>query len=505
MAKIAPSTLDPVALGEQLGSIATEWKTYQCTLVTPMYGGGVKAGEVDKEMPIRATEIRGQLRFWWRLLNCKKYSDTQALFNAERDIWGGLGDEKTLAASKVVLKIANVNSLQIEHCAEYKLNEKAKLNISWKSWAHPYVLFPAQGKVERGQVTSHPGKLAREGLSWELHVSYGLLPDEAARSVYEALRWWATFGGMGARNRRGLGAVEIKVLNEERSLNYVTAEEVAQAGMQLALQKPAMNAIEAWKQSINAMQKFRQGEEVGRNKGRKSNRPGRSRWPEPASIRKSVGVHRIKEGGEISFAPAETVEVSYPRAAFGLPIIFHFQNEKTDINTDPADTQLVPYFAGEVQERMASSLILKPCLNEKGEWCPAVLHISDGHLSVMDVKLISPTNEIPKTDGDWGLGKEAISSFIKYFKTGVVTNPPYKVIVSKHEERWEKAQVKFDKVNGALTVEKDGKSATAIKPASDVILKYLLPISQQKIQTGQFFRATATIKGRELLKLEESK
>lgn len=60
--------------------------TAHCTLITPMFGGGVTAGEVDPEMPIRASALRGQLRFWWRLLHGagKKPAD---LFADESDLW----------------------------------------------------------------------------------------------------------------------------------------------------------------------------------------------------------------------------------------------------------------------------------------------------------------------------------------------------------------------------------------------------------------------------------
>lgn len=61
--------------------------TVRCTLVTPMFGGGVKPGEVDREMPIRASALRGHLRFWWRLLHGadRRPSD---LFDVESDLWG---------------------------------------------------------------------------------------------------------------------------------------------------------------------------------------------------------------------------------------------------------------------------------------------------------------------------------------------------------------------------------------------------------------------------------
>ena len=50
-------------------SAASARVVVKCELMTPMYGGGVEPGKVDRAMPIRPSAIRGQLRFWWRLLN----------------------------------------------------------------------------------------------------------------------------------------------------------------------------------------------------------------------------------------------------------------------------------------------------------------------------------------------------------------------------------------------------------------------------------------------------
>ena len=77
--------------------------TVRCTLVTPMFGGGVKPDEVDREMPIRASALRGHLRFWWRLLHGadRRPSD---LFDVESDLWGGISS-KGPRASRVTLQV----------------------------------------------------------------------------------------------------------------------------------------------------------------------------------------------------------------------------------------------------------------------------------------------------------------------------------------------------------------------------------------------------------------
>lgn len=41
----------------------TPWRAYPGQTLTPLYGGGVKDGVVDTELPVRASTIRGQLRF----------------------------------------------------------------------------------------------------------------------------------------------------------------------------------------------------------------------------------------------------------------------------------------------------------------------------------------------------------------------------------------------------------------------------------------------------------
>lgn len=546
MARPAPLALDPETLLAEVDSNAglTQWKKYKCKLVTPMYGGGVKAGEVDAAMPIRATEIRGHLRFWWRLLNRKNYSDSQALFKAERDIWGGLGDEQLLAASKVVVKLSGFGVPKLDACASYPFG---KSYPTWADWASAYVLFPAQGKIERGVIEQEPSKLAREGLSWELHIGYRNLPEDAAKreqitkSVSEAFRWWATFGGVGARSRRGLGAIEIENQSEKRTFNYVTTAEVEQAGMQLVLKKPVKTALNAWKQAVNAMRDFRQGEGVGRNKGQQSNRPGRSRWPEPASIRKAVGVHRIKEDG-ISFAPDQKTEIIFPRAAFGLPIIFHFQNikndskdgkQKKDQKSDPDDTQLIPMIDGKDQERMASPLILRP-YRTADDWCPAALKLPDDNLLRMDLKLENSgkgrSSNLPKitTAGKWWpqdnsakaskaaliepmkeRGNDALKAFLQYFSVGVQGQPDRRVPekIANTSQSFESARLKFNRGNSSLSAEKSGQSYPAeTKEKSQEILNGLSDSAKKKVMNGdQSLRVTVHIEGRYLVKVEETK
>jgi len=62
----------------------------------------------------------------------------------------------------------------------------------------------------------------------------------------------------------------------------------------------------------------------------------------------------------------------FPRAEFGLPIIFHFQGNEV------SDTELDPFVNGERKERMGSPLILKPVMLQDGKTIVPVIMLLDG-------------------------------------------------------------------------------------------------------------------------------
>ena len=106
------------------------------------------------------------------------------------------------------------------------------------------------------------------------------------------------------------------------------------------------NATDALESALARLQTFRQGPGVGRNRGQ-DRTPGRSRWPEAEAIRQITG-RRLPKHAKLS----DPVH-KFPRAAFGMPIIFHFKDHRVG---DPKDTHLQP----EGKERRASPLILRP-------------------------------------------------------------------------------------------------------------------------------------------------
>lgn len=320
-------------------------RTYTVTLVTPMYGGGVQAGVPDKDMPVRVSSIRGQLRFWWRLLNGQGKSPEQ-LFSEERALWGGLGDTpEQVTASRVRITVGRAQGVTEAACAQFQLRPEGKYaSMPQFHKGYPgYALFPGQGQLAAGGrgIEKPPANVIEPGLKITLTVQFLGKPAEFEREVLPALRYWASFGGLGARTRRGLGSLRVE------GLAPVTVEEAAGAGCLLKLRSgSSQDAVMVWSTAIGRLQQFRQGKGIGRNPGQDPKRPGRSRWPEADAVRRAAGTHAP------AHAPAHPAGNVFPRARFGLPIIFHFKDDRAG---DPGDTALVP----QGSDRYASPLILK--------------------------------------------------------------------------------------------------------------------------------------------------
>jgi CRISPR-associated protein Cmr1 len=115
----------PPEITIQPATVIRQERKYQ--LITPLYGGGVTPAEPDPITVVRATEIRGHLRFWWRACRGGRYGTLEAIKRAEDDLWGTAGTKQGGGLSQVQVEVA-----------EYSVSDPhASLNI-----APPYAVFP---------------------------------------------------------------------------------------------------------------------------------------------------------------------------------------------------------------------------------------------------------------------------------------------------------------------------------------------------------------------------
>ena len=364
----------------RLGENKPIWNSMRCRLVTPMYGGGVQAAIPDIKMPIRAAAIRGQLRFWWRLLAKQKWGlQGKDLHQAECALWGGMGANDTDGqASKVFLRVKEikfkgkpVETQQREVLTalftEYAPNMSSPLN---------YALFPAQ--LIQGQAPS----MFKPDLKWELHWRLAASASENDKQqVLETLRWWVMFGGIGARTRRGCGAFIVETCSIQEIMKPISVEEAQEAGCRLVMRQEKGKAEQAWKEAVERLRDFRQKPNVGRNQ-QNNGHPGRSRWPEPDAIRRITNRHAANH------QPTHPAGNIFPRAMFGMPIIFHFVG-----GGEPADMQLLP----KGKERMASPIIVRPIWQGKEQWVAGALLLPIDGLFNLSVELKKGDQPTPVT------------------------------------------------------------------------------------------------------------
>jgi CRISPR-associated protein Cmr1 len=366
----------------------TNERIYAIELITPLFGGGVETRVNDPSFPIRATSIRGQLQFWWRATVGAQYATRQELRAAQSAIWGN-----TTQASRVQVWVEGVSFDNPKPCATFERDHKdssryrsmPNWNAPFNSNSLPYALFPFQGQLADGrrQIEVQPASCIHKA-SFKLTLICHKEID-FAKEIEPALWAWVNFGGLGSRTRRGCGAIVCKALvPKDRNELLAKLKTYLQAPNAQSREWPTLaaaflvggeesQALSAWNTVIGKFQHFRQGVGLGRNPGQQSNRPGRSRWPEPETIRR-VTKQRLPKHSRLKDIPDD----AFPRAELGLPIVFHFQEQG-----DPPDTVLYPDGG---RERMASPLILKPLALANGKFVPLIVRLKTPALTGVDLR-----------------------------------------------------------------------------------------------------------------------
>ncbi len=325
-------------------------KEYRISVVTPLFGGGVEAGEPDETLPIRGTSIRGQLQFWWRGTRGAGFSTREELFARHAEVWG-----TAERASPVEMDIRNVVASQERSCASYEWNPKARQGqggwrLIWDplfAGSLPYVLFPFQGQQPRSRHESAEEAPAHfiETASFRARFRY---PASLREDVETAVWAWVNFGGLGARTRRGCGALLCEEL-APRGVNDLqrwfrngslngerNVRDWPTMSTSILIGSPPEASLDAWKRIIGLLQAFRQGEGIARNP---------------------------KTQGE------------------------------------PPDTVLYPSCGpnGDSRERMASPLILKPLVLADGKAVPLIMQLVTPGLVGVDLKQGNKSLNLPKT------------------------------------------------------------------------------------------------------------
>jgi len=402
--------------------------TFDLGLLTPALGGGMKPGEVEEDRPFRIPSIRGQLRFWWRATQGARFPlasqngrkvDYRPIREAEALLWGMASvaeDDRRQSHQEPMASAVRVALDLVEDPGHRLQRRKVTDDRAPMGSGLGYLFFPAReirGANARDALSYWWGPVAKVRVELDLdQVKANLrrlgsfrdrtldaaLQEDLVRQVAAALWAWGHFGGIGARTRRGAGAVVMEDVqgphHQWLAPAYRSVDEVLKGlkkaaeffvtgearhagdipvlkGACVAVSELRLERSPQWSDRNQpkaplampervgeavgrTMQDFRQGVGFARNSGQ-GRRPGRSRWPEPDAIRRLLR----------RWAPNHQPRLPtfFPRAALGLPIVFKFNT--TQAPGDP-EGQITLFPARDLQ-RMASPLILRPLRLEGGD------------------------------------------------------------------------------------------------------------------------------------------
>ncbi len=329
-------------------------ETRKYKLITPLYGGGVDPEKADPITVVRATEVRGNLRFWWRATRGGAFNGSlKKMREREEEIFGSAAEKDKSGQSKVIIQIISHNKGRIPKNISTLDND-----------GFGYVAFPLRDSKEN----------VEENVSFTLQVDY---PKDKKDDIKAAFWAWETFGGIGARTRRGFGALQRKDISIPEELTTHKAKEWVEQGLSKYLVKNGKwhdgvphlssdlknykvtskesNSMDAWAYLVAQLENFRQkGARVKKDTGQ-PDKYGMSRWPEANEVRRYF---------ELKAALASNMTVNdlvhkFPRAEFGLPIILHLHKDK-----DIKDKEIK--LEGANHDRLASPLILRPLTCKDG-------------------------------------------------------------------------------------------------------------------------------------------
>ncbi|MEI7643923.1 MAG: type III-B CRISPR module RAMP protein Cmr1 [Chloroflexales bacterium] len=374
-------------------------------VITPLFGGGVEPQQADPVTTVRSSEVRGHLRFWWRATRAGRYgvNGLKQMKEAEDRLWGSTEGQSLVEVEVRPVAVGTEISTYRDHTGRPRHVGDPVSPLS-------YAAFPLRNTEARlGERRRPPGGL-RFGVAFDLAI---MLPtDPLLRDDVLAALWaWETFGGVGARTRRGFGALHCHMVHgavgvgpwlpptreaesvetwlRESLQQHVLAGQaplgvpllvrdqlpkvgrtqqvgtfaggfeskvrqlLANGGFPAPIPDDLLRALVVWYYPIEKMKEFRQS----RRQSQSGTRFGRSYWPEPDEIRwRFSGGFRGSHSAPVSATKTRTNK--FPRAAFGLPIVFQFKDNELDSTT----------LQGTDHDRLASRLILRPLACRDGRF-----------------------------------------------------------------------------------------------------------------------------------------
>ena len=415
-----PSLESPPEIKKREDGRITQVRRYK--LITPLFGGGVEPNQADPITVVRGTEIRGQLRFWWRATCGGKFDGSlKAMRQREEEIWGSAAAKDRPGPSEVAIYVQCIATGREDRPFEVVPNKNGRPSIQPRkaSVAPPYAAFPLQPERETAKIGMET-EAVKVDIEFIIEIGY---PKEFERDIQAALWAWETFGGMGARTRRGFGSLQLISVDDSPHplprLEQVEGElrnklrqhvvsgkchpDVPHVSQDMRIKvitsskAQTSTPVQMWNRLIRHLQDFRQ---------KRHKRMGLSLWPEANEIRRRFKL-------EPKYPPQSNspkLAHKFPRSVFGLPIIFHLPHDKAlPTQSFTLQGKAAPDSdSKKTFERLSSALILKPlpCANGQAVGIAVVLEAPIIPPYGLKIQELPPDKQIV----EWQLTKDEANS-----------------------------------------------------------------------------------------------
>jgi len=304
------------------------FQSHTLEVITPCFCGGA---EPAQRAEIRPASIRGQLRWWFRVLGGFKALPNQSVEQQEAMIFGSTaGDEGQAGMLTCRVKSTSTSASYPEPAMQSP---------------EGYFLFPLRN-IPRHQIP--PGQ------RFELHFMWRgaphLIEDLTALAIV-----FGNLGSLGFRSRRAMGALTLQNPKSDLATALARFNFAHQAIQVCKLQGPCNDSSRAISNLANWLKSWR-------THGRSQDlRPGNVQGFPP----ENTGFQYAKNDHDIGYNTAETAQKAAFRPALGLPII---QRNKQGTNQWNERQN--------ASGRFASPVILRPHKDAQGSWQALVIFVN---------------------------------------------------------------------------------------------------------------------------------
>jgi CRISPR-associated protein Cmr1 len=189
------------------------WSSVTLTTTTPVFNAG---GDQDNDAGVRVPSLRGAMRFWFRALaGAVTGTDLGLLAAVESLVFGNAG-----TPSPLLLRITKQPDTRVKEQADFLPHRRvtgSQRSADDGRWI-VYLLGQALGDL-RAVALRRPYVPAGETIDLKLKFTHPKGTDQAVADAVEYLAtaslWLTcTFGGVGARVRRGFGGLRIEAAGD---------------------------------------------------------------------------------------------------------------------------------------------------------------------------------------------------------------------------------------------------------------------------------------------------